>query len=101
MRVAVSPRPISVVPVLVFTALAGTMALMSFVAVVGPVVRLLGMAEWHAGLSMTAAGVLWMLAARRWGALGDRIGRRRVLLAALAGYAVVYLVMAVFVDLAL
>ena len=101
MRVAVSPRPVSAVPVLVFTALAGTMAMMSFVAVVGPVVRLLGMAEWHAGLSMTAAGVLWMLAARRWGALSDRIGRRRVLLLALAGYAAVYLVMAVFVDLAL
>lgn len=102
MRVAVNSRPtVSAVPVLVFTALAGTMAMMSFVAVVGPVARLLGMAEWHAGLSMTAAGVLWMLAARRWGALSDRVGRRRVLLAALAGYAVVYLAMAAFVDAAL
>ncbi|KLJ01079.1 MFS transporter [Luteimonas sp. FCS-9] len=86
---------------LVFTALAGTMAMMAFVAVVGPVVRLLGLAEWHAGLSVTAAGVLWMLSARRWGALSDRIGRRRVLLAGLVGYAVVYIAMAAFVDLAL
>lgn len=91
----------SSLPVLVFAALAGTMAMMAFVAVVGPVVRLLGLAEWHAGLSVTAAGVLWMLSARRWGRLSDRIGRRRVLLIALAAYALVYIAMALFVDLAL
>lgn len=88
-------------PALVFAALTGTMAMMAFVAVVGPVVRLLGLAEWHAGLSVTAAGVLWMLSARRWGALSDRIGRKRVLLIALAAYAVIYVVMALFVDMAL
>lgn len=96
-----SEAPVSGLPALVFTALAGTMAMMAFVAVIGPVVRILGLAEWHAGLSVTAAGVLWMLAARRWGVLSDRIGRRRVLLVALAGYAAVYIAMAVFVDLAL
>ena len=88
-------------PALVFAALAGTMAMMSFVAVVGPVVRLLGLSEWHAGLSVTAAGVLWMLSARRWGGLSDRIGRKRVLLIALLAYALIYIVMAVFVDTAL
>lgn len=102
MHTATTTRPAaSALPVLVFTALTGTMAMMAFVAVVGPVVRLLGLAEWHAGLSVTAAGVLWMLSARRWGRLSDRIGRRRVLLSGLAGYAVVYIVMAVFVDSAL
>ena len=100
---AVSPptHTIPGLPALVFTALAGTMAMMAFVSVVGPVVRLLGLAEWHAGLAVTAAGLLWMLAARRWGLLSDRIGRRRVLLIALAAYAAVYLAMAVFVDVAL
>jgi len=88
-------------PALVFAALAGTMAMMSFVAVVGPVVRLLGLSEWHAGLSVTAAGVLWMLSARRWGGLSDRIGRKRVLVIALLAYAVIYIVMALFVDTAL
>jgi len=43
-------------PALVLAALIGTMAMMSFVAVIGPVVRLLGLSEWHAGLSVTAAG---------------------------------------------
>ncbi len=93
--------PATPLPALVLTALLGAMAMMSFVAVVGPVVRLLGLAEWHAGLSVTAAGVLWMLAARRWGVLSDRIGRKRVLLIALTGYALIYIVMALFVDVAL
>lgn len=86
---------------LVFAALTGTMAMMSFVAVIGPVVRLLGLSEWHAGLSVTAAGVLWMLSARGWGGLSDRIGRKRVLLITLLAYALIYIVMAVFVDAAL
>ena len=102
MHTATTAHPTaSALPALVFTAFVGTMAMMAFVAVVGPVVRLLGLAEWHAGLSVTVAGVLWMLAARRWGRLSDRLGRRRVLLVALSGYAVVYVAMAVFVDAAL
>jgi DHA1 family tetracycline resistance protein-like MFS transporter len=92
---------VSGLPALVFAALAGTMAMMAFVAVIGPVVRLLGLSEWHAGLSVTAAGMLWMLSARRWGVLSDRIGRRRVLLIALAAYALIYIALAVFVDTAL
>lgn len=88
-------------PALVLAALIGTMAMMSFVAVIGPVVRLLGLSEWHAGLSVTAAGVLWMLAARPWGLLSDRIGRKRVLLLAMAAYTVVYIGLAVFIDVAL
>lgn len=87
--------------VLNFVALVGTMAIMAFVAVVGPVVRLLGLADWHAGLALTAGGVLWMLAARRWGKLSDRVGRKRVLLISLAAYAMTYLVLAVSVDAAL
>ncbi|SFR78403.1 Predicted arabinose efflux permease, MFS family [Stenotrophomonas maltophilia] len=88
-------------PALVLAALIGTMAMMSFVAVIGPVVRLLGLSEWHAGLSVTAAGVLWMLAARHWGQLSDRIGRKRVLLLAMGAYTGVYLALAMFIDVAL
>ncbi|HFK2884617.1 TPA: MFS transporter [Stenotrophomonas maltophilia] len=88
-------------PALVLAALIGTMAMMSFVAVIGPVVRMLGLSEWHAGLSVTAAGVLWMLAARPWGQLSDRIGRKRVLILAMSAYTVVYIALAVFIDVAL
>ena len=88
-------------PALVLAALIGTMAMMSFVAVIGPVVRLIGLSEWHAGLSVTSAGVLWMLAARPWGRLSDRIGRKRVLLLAMAAYTVIYIGLAVFIDVAL
>lgn len=87
--------------VLNFVALVGTMAIMAFVAVVGPVVRLLELADWHAGLALTAGGVLWMLSARRWGKLSDKVGRKRVLLISLAAYAITYLVLALSVDFAL
>ncbi|MGP9551794.1 MULTISPECIES: MFS transporter [unclassified Halomonas] len=87
--------------VLSFVALVGTMAIMSFVAVVGPLVRLFGLADWHAGLALTAGGVLWTLSAGRWGRLSDRVGRKRVLMTALAAYAATYLILAVAVDAAL
>lgn len=84
--------------VLALTALVGTMAVSSFTAVVGPVVRTLGMQEWHSGLAMTASGVTWTLMARRWGRLSDRVGRRRVLLLGLAVSAGFYLGLAVFLH---
>lgn len=87
--------------VLNFVALVGTMAIMAFVAVVGPLVRLLNLADWHAGLALTAGGVLWMLAARRWGKLSDSVGRKRVLVISLSAYALTYVVLAVAVDIAL
>lgn len=82
-------------------ALTGTMAMMTFVAVVGPIVRQLALPEWVAGLSVTAGGVLWMLMARWWGGVGDRRGRKPVMLVGLAAFALVYWVLALGVDLAL
>jgi DHA1 family tetracycline resistance protein-like MFS transporter len=86
---------------LVFAALTGTMAMMAFVAVVGPIVRRLGLPEWVAGLSVTAGGLLWMLLARWWGSVSDRRGRKPVLLVGVGVFALVYLALAVGVDLAL
>ena len=60
-------------------------AMMAFVPVIGPVVRGLRLAEWHGGLVITIAGLLWMLMARYWGRRSDRIGRRATLLRALIG----------------
>lgn len=96
-----STQPAPRLWVLSFVALVGTMAIMSFVAVVGPITRLFGLADWHAGLALTAGGVLWTLTARRWGKLSDRVGRKRVLVVSLAAYAVTYLLLAVMVDAAL
>ncbi|WP_326533213.1 MFS transporter [Pseudorhodoferax sp.] len=86
---------------LVFAALTGTMAMMAFVAVVGPIVRRLGLPEWVAGLSVTAGGLLWMLLARWWGGVGDRRGRKPVLLIGFAAFALAYWVLAIGIDLAL
>ena len=78
---------------LLFANMACTMAMMAFVAVVGPVARALGLAPWQAGLSVTVSGALWMLLARVWGAASDRRGRRPVLLFGVGGVFVAYLLM--------
>lgn len=84
-----------------FVACTGSMAMMAFVAVIGPMARLLGLQPWHVGAAVTAAGVAWMLMARFWGARSDRLGRRRVLLTALAGFALSYVFLALFMGFAL
>ena len=48
-----------------FAALVGTMAMMAYVVVVGPVMRDLGLPEWAAGLALTIGGVFWV-ALSRW-----------------------------------
>jgi DHA1 family tetracycline resistance protein-like MFS transporter len=70
--------------------MACTMAMISFVSLVGPIARLLGLLPWQAGAAMTLGGVLWMLLSRPWGALSDRLGRRRVLLLGVGGFALAY-----------
>ena len=86
---------------LMFAALTGTMAMMAFVAIIGPLVRRLELPEWVAGLSVTAGGVLWMLLARWWGGVGDRHGRKPVLLIGFVAFGAIYLVLAYGIDLAL
>ena len=86
---------------LMLAALTGTMAMMAFVAIVGPLVRRLDLPEWVAGLSVTTGGVLWMLLARWWGGVGDRHGRKPVLVVGFAALGLVYLALAYGIDLAL
>ena len=86
------PRP------LLFASMACTMAMMAFVAVVGPVARVLGLQPWQAGLTVTVSGALWMLLARVWGAASDRHGRRPVLLFGVAGVCVAYAAMCLAID---
>lgn len=71
----------------------GTMAMMGFVTVIGPLSRHLGMAPWQAGMAVTVSGVLWMLMAPVWGRASDRLGRRAVLLMGFGGFFVSYFAM--------
>ena len=72
--------------------------MMAFVAVVGPVARVLGLQPWQAGVTVTVSGALWMLLARVWGAASDRHGRRPVLLFGVAGVCVAYAAMCLAID---
>ena len=85
---------------LLFAACSGSMAMMAFVAVIGPIARLLSLEPWHVGMAVTAAGVAWMVMARFWGARSDRLGRRRILLVGLAGFAISYLALSLFMAAA-
>ncbi|MED5609121.1 MULTISPECIES: MFS transporter [Pseudomonas] len=86
---------------LLFSTMAGTMAMMAFVSLVGPIARVLGLQAWQAGAAVTVSGVLWLLLARPWGNASDRLGRRRILLLGSAGVTLSYVLLAVFVDTAL
>lgn len=86
---------------LMFETFACTLAMMSFVALIGPIAHVLGLAPWQAGLAVTVGGIAWVLFARRWGAASDRHGRRRILLQGLGGFVLSYAVMCVFIVLAL
>jgi MFS transporter, DHA1 family, tetracycline resistance protein len=70
--------------------MACTMAMMAFVAIVGPVARQLRLPAWQAGAVVTVGGVLWMLLSPLWGGASDRRGRRAVLLAGVGGFALAY-----------
>ncbi|WP_376784793.1 MFS transporter, partial [Pseudomonas nitroreducens] len=95
------PAPILNLRPLMFETFVCTVAVMSFVALIGPVARTLGLAPWQAGMTVTVGGIAWMLMARVWGIASDRLGRRRVLLSGLAGFALSYALLCAFMALAL
>lgn len=78
-----------------------SMSMMAFVALIGPISRVLGVSAWQAGAAVTVSGVLWMALAPYWGRRSDKIGRRAVLLACMAGCAVSYALLCVFMEWAL
>jgi len=94
------PRHVPILPLMIVNALC-IAAMMGFVAVIGPVARALGLAEWQAGLTVTFAGIVWMALARPWGRASDRYGRKPVLIAGVLGFALSYLGLAVFLNIAL
>ncbi|EFH09289.1 MFS transporter, partial [Teichococcus cervicalis] len=93
-----SPWAEPVLLALMATTFAGSMAMMAFVALVGPVARVAGLAPWQAGLAVSASGVMWMLCARPWGLASDRHGRRAVLLAGALGFTLAYWALCLVIE---
>ncbi|SER19355.1 MFS transporter [Sphingobium sp. YR768] len=86
---------------LMFETFVCSMAMMAFVALAGPIARVIGLDPWHVGTAVTIAGIGWMIMARIWGAASDRRGRRPILLFGLSGFVVSYALLALFIDSAL
>lgn len=76
-------------------------AMMAFLAVIGPIVRELGLQEWHAGLTVAVSGILWVSLSRYWGRKSDVVGRKPILLMGVIGVAVFYLILAIYIDISL
>lgn len=76
-------------------------AMMAFLAVVGPIIRALHMQEWHAGVTVALAGVVWVIMARYWGKKSDKVGRKPILLMGVLGVGISYLLLASYIDFAL
>ncbi len=76
----------------------GSLAMMAFVALIGPVARASGLQPWQAGLAVTASGVMWMLTARVWGTASDRHGRRAILMLGVVSFTIAYWALCLFVD---
>lgn len=76
-------------------------AMMAFLAVIGPIIRALHLEEWHAGLSVSIAGIIWIIFSPYWGKRSDIIGRKPILLIGVSGVAFSYLLLALFIDYAL
>lgn len=68
-----------------------SMGMMGFVAVAGPLAEAIGLEAWQIGISATAGGLGWVLAARFWGHTADRIGRKPVLVVGLIGFSLAYI----------
>ncbi|MCR0982407.1 MFS transporter [Roseomonas populi] len=83
---------------LMVTTFSGSLAMMAFVALIGPIARVAGLQPWQAGLAVTASGIMWMLGARPWGLASDRHGRRAVLLTGAIGFTVTYSALCLFIH---
>lgn len=90
----------NILPLLIANSLS-LAALMAIIPVIGPVIRELGLQEWHGGAVVSIAGILWMLTARRWGHACDHYGRKRIIVLGLTGFIVCYFAMCMYLEYAL
>ncbi len=73
-----------------FASFACSAAMLAFVSFAGPLAEATGLAAWQLGITVTVAGLAWVVAATYWGRVSDRIGRKPVILTGLAIFAVSY-----------
>lgn len=76
-------------------------AMMAIIPVIGPIIREVGLMEWHGGLVVAMSGITWLLSAKKWGEASDSKGRKPVLLMATLGYAISFILMTIWLDLSL
>lgn len=76
-----------------------TAAMMGFITIISPLVRSLGLSEWHGGVIVSLSGLCWVLTARRWGRWSDRRGRLPVLRWAAWGFTASFCMLALVADL--
>ncbi|QTD47409.1 MFS transporter [Ottowia testudinis] len=79
----------------------GMAASYAFIAVIGPLARLLHLHAWQVGVMVGIVGVVWAALSGPWGRMADNRGRISVLRRALAGFTLAYLALAVYVWWAL
>ncbi len=63
-------------------------------ALVGPVIRDIGLAEWQAGVIISASALMFVVVSPFWGWLSDRWGRKAVIVCGLMGYGITTLLFA-------
>ncbi|MBV7435479.1 MFS transporter [Cardiobacteriaceae bacterium TAE3-ERU3] len=74
-------------------------AMFAFVPLAGPLIRALSLKEWHAGVIVAVASLLWMIAAPVWGQISDRRGRRPIIIAGAVGFAISYVLLALWLQI--
>lgn len=73
----------------------------AFIAVAGPMARLMHLQAWHVGAIIGMVGLVWIVTARVWGRAVDARGRVPVLRMAIVGFTVSYVLLACYVWWAL
>lgn len=71
-----------------------SISFMAFNTTIAPIGRLIGMADWQVGATMSVSGLSWMLAARPWGRLADAAGRIAVMRRGLFGMSIAFFLIA-------
>ncbi|WP_230656171.1 MFS transporter [Psychrobacter sp. I-STPA10] len=75
-----------------------TASLFAFIPVIGPIIRELHLAEWHSGIIVGIAGIVWMICSPLWGRYSDKVGRKHILLISMLGFALAYFVLGRFLG---